>query len=86
MRILGISWLLEGDRRGQVASPLVIYMRDLRDICVFPLTKYFYFILFPPADFILGCWVGEIVGIGFSFWGVSGLVRRYGARNGPGVG
>ena len=39
------------------------------------MTTYFYGILFPPADFILGCWVGAIVSIGFSFGGVSGLVR-----------
>jgi len=35
----------------------------------FPIDEIFLYILFPPADFI------SIVGICFSFWGVSGLVR-----------
>ena len=32
VRIVGIRWLLREDRRGQVASSLVIYMRDLVEV------------------------------------------------------
>ena len=32
VRILGIRWLLREDRRGQVVSPLVIYMQDLMEV------------------------------------------------------
>jgi len=32
VKILGIRWLLREDRRGQVASSLVIYMRDLMEV------------------------------------------------------
>ena len=32
VKILGIRWLLREDRRGQVASSLVIYMRDLIEV------------------------------------------------------
>jgi len=32
VKMLGIRWLLREDRRGQVASSLVIYMRDLMEV------------------------------------------------------
>jgi len=32
VKILGMRWFLKEDRRGQVASSLVIYIKDLREV------------------------------------------------------